>query len=167
MRVDIGNDLMTRVLLGGLVSTVLMLGGCALEDGEEWAPEVGDEADIAGSPEALVGAPQYDGVAEEESTVEVLAGTCSSGSVCMWEDPGYNGSKYVDQPGHVGSYQIDGWDGDNEISAVMNKTGRCVRLYDNDNWTGTSYFIEKDGSRSNLEQNGYDNEAESYRIFDC
>lgn len=95
------------------------------------------------------------------------AGSCNAGSVCMWEDPGYNGEKYVDQPGRSGSYEIDGWDGDNEISSVINKTGKCVRLYDNDGHTGTSYFIEKGGSRTNLEQNGYDNEAESYKIFGC
>ena len=95
------------------------------------------------------------------------AGTCADGSVCMWEDPGYNGSKYVDQPGNAGNYQIDWWNGDNEISSVINRTGKCVRLYDNDDWSGTSYFIEKGGPRSDLEQNGYDNYAESYTIFSC
>jgi hypothetical protein len=95
------------------------------------------------------------------------AGTCASGSVCMWEDPDYSGSKYVDQPGTPGKYQIDWWNGDNEISSVINLTGRCVLLYDNDDWTGSSYFIEKGGSRPNLEQNGYDNDAESYEIYDC
>lgn len=95
------------------------------------------------------------------------AASCADGSVCMWEDPSYTGEKYVDQPGNVGSYDIDWWDGDNEITSVINNTGKCVRLYDNDNWTGTSYLIEKDGKRANLEQNGYDNQAESYRISDC
>jgi hypothetical protein len=95
------------------------------------------------------------------------AGTCASGSVCMWEDPGYNGSKYVNQPGNSGSYEIDGWNGDNEITSVINNTGKCIRLYDNDGWSGTTYYIEKGGSRSNLQQNGYDNEAESYKIYSC
>ncbi|HEU5156473.1 MAG TPA: peptidase inhibitor family I36 protein [Streptosporangiaceae bacterium] len=94
-------------------------------------------------------------------------GTCANGSVCMWEDAGYSGSKYVDQPGNPGKYQIDWWNGDNEISSVINRTGKCVRLYDNDNWSGTSYFIEKAGSRWDLERNGFDNEAESYTIFNC
>lgn len=101
------------------------------------------------------------------------AGTCASGYVCMWEDPNYNGEKYVSQPGDVGSYEIDGWDGDNEISSVINRTGKCIRLYDNDGWSGTTYKIGKvvsggdNGKRPNLEQNGFDNEAESYKIYSC
>jgi hypothetical protein len=95
------------------------------------------------------------------------AADCADGHVCMWEDPGYGGSKYVDQPGNPGRYDIDWWNGDNEISAVISKTGKCVKLYADDNWGGTSYFIEKGGSRPDLEQNGFDNDAESYEIYNC
>ncbi|MGQ0776052.1 MAG: peptidase inhibitor family I36 protein [Pseudonocardiales bacterium] len=89
-----------------------------------------------------------------------------NGAVCMWEDAEYSGSLYVNQPADVGKYQIDGWDGDNEISSVVNNSNKCVRLYDNDNWTGDSYTVEKNGARGNLAHNGFDNQAESYRILD-
>jgi hypothetical protein len=93
---------------------------------------------------------------------------CSENYVCMWEDPGYNGSRYVRQYKSSGYYQIDGWDGDNEISSVKNYTGKCVRLYDNDDHTGDSYRIDKNvRTISNLEEVGFDNDAESYRIYNC
>ncbi|UOE21717.1 peptidase inhibitor family I36 protein [Thermobifida halotolerans] len=94
--------------------------------------------------------------------------SCPNNYVCMWEDPGYNGSLYVKQYKTSGYYQIDGWDGDNEISSVKNYTGKCVRLYANDDHTGNSYRIDKNVREiSNLEQVGFDNDAESYRIFSC
>jgi hypothetical protein len=96
------------------------------------------------------------------------AGSCTENYVCMWEDPGYNGSRYVKQYKTSGYYQIDGWDGDNEISSVKNYTGKCIRLYDNDDHTGNSYVIHKNvRAISNLEENGFDNDAESYRIYSC
>jgi hypothetical protein len=97
------------------------------------------------------------------------AGNCLNGYVCMWEDPGYTGSLYVEQPNQNGRYEIDGWNGDNEISSVVNNTGKCIVLYANDGWTGRTHSIQKSGTaklRSNLQLNGYDNEAESYGIFD-
>ncbi len=96
-----------------------------------------------------------------------MAADCAEGHLCMWEDPGYSGSQYVDQPGNPGRYEIDWWNGDNEISSVINKTGKCVTLFADDSWQGTSYFVEKGGSRPNLEQNGFDNDAESYEIYNC
>src|SRR4051812_23368489 len=57
------------------------------------------------------------------------AADCADGHLCMWEDPGYSGSQYVDQPGNPGRYDIDWWNGDNEISSVINKTGKCIKLY--------------------------------------
>lgn len=95
------------------------------------------------------------------------AGDCDRGNVCMWEDPHYSGSKYVDQPGNPGYYNIDWWDGDNEISSVVNNTDKCVTLYDEDDWSGNTYTIEKGGWRADLTQNGFDNSAQSYRIFNC
>ncbi len=86
----------------------------------------------------------------------------------MWEDPGYNGSRYVNQYKRSGYYQIDGWDGDNEISSVKNYTGKCIRLYANDGYNGDSYVVDKRVEHiSNLEHVGFDNEAESYRIYTC
>ena len=100
-------------------------------------------------------------------TGPAAAADCVDGSVCRWEDPGYSGSKYVDQPGNSGRYDIAWRNGDNEISSIINKTGKCVKLYADDNWVGTSYLIEKGGSRSGLERNGFDNDAESYEIYSC
>lgn len=102
------------------------------------------------------------------SAAAAAAGSCSENYVCMWEDPGYNGSLYVKQYKTSGYYGIDGWDGDNEISSVKNYTGKCVRLYDNDDHTGDSYTIHKSVREiSNLEHNDFDNDAESFRIYSC
>lgn len=96
---------------------------------------------------------------------------CPEHYVCMWEDGNYTGSMYVYQPGnlpdHVGLYEIDWWDGDNEISSVKNNTGKCVRLFADDGGGGRTYFIERAGTRSDLALNGFDNEAESYAILNC
>jgi hypothetical protein len=92
---------------------------------------------------------------------------CPNRYVCMWEDPNYSGSMYVRQASTPGSYNIGSWNGDNEISSVYNNSDNCVRLYDNDNYTGTSYYINIRTLLPNLTQNGYDNEAESFKIIDC
>ncbi|MGI5163652.1 peptidase inhibitor family I36 protein [Spirillospora sp. CA-253888] len=96
------------------------------------------------------------------------AASCPSGYVCMWEDPYYGGDLYVQQSAINGRHEIDGWNGDNEISSVINNTGKCVVLYANDGWSGRTHPIQKSGTqrlRPNLQLNGYDNEAESYGIF--
>jgi hypothetical protein len=91
---------------------------------------------------------------------------CPSYYICMWEDPNYRGSMYVRQPANTGSYDIDGWDGDNEISSVINNSPSvCVRMYDNDRWTGTTYALGKSEWASSL--GSFDNEAESYKIYSC
>jgi hypothetical protein len=90
---------------------------------------------------------------------------CPDSYVCMWEDPYESGSLYVYQPGNAGSYEIDWWDGDNEISSVVNRTGKCIILYDGDDQTGSSYTINATTTRLyNLSLNGWDNRAESYNI---
>ncbi|MFI6520571.1 peptidase inhibitor family I36 protein [Spirillospora sp. NPDC050679] len=96
------------------------------------------------------------------------AASCPSGYVCMWEDAYYGGDKYVEQPAINGHHEIDGWNGDNEISSVVNNTGKCIVLYANDGWSGRTHPIQKSGAqrlRADLQLNGYDNEAESYGIF--
>ncbi|WSQ11260.1 peptidase inhibitor family I36 protein [Streptomyces sp. NBC_01231] len=62
-------------------------------------------------------------------------GYCGAGRVCMWEDGNYEGSRYVDVTAG-GPYDIDGWNGDNEISSVDNASGLYIVMYDNDNLTG-------------------------------
>jgi hypothetical protein len=96
------------------------------------------------------------------------AGTCSEHYVCMWEDTNYSGSRYVRQYKTSGYYGIHYWDGDNEISSVKNYTGKCVRLYANDDHSGDSYLIHKDVREiSDLKENDFNDEAESYRIYSC
>ncbi|SCF46972.1 Peptidase inhibitor family I36 [Micromonospora mirobrigensis] len=99
------------------------------------------------------------------------AGTCSSGKICMWEDFSYNGSKYVDYtPGSISNdkYEINGFNGDNEISSVINNTDKCAVLYDNDGFSGTRITIGKKTSVSNLRTfANFDNEAESFALVSC
>jgi hypothetical protein len=68
----------------------------------------------------------------------------------------------------VGSYDIDGWDGDNEISSIINESRTlCVTLYNNDNFTGSTYRMSPDGSNPRLSNANFDNKAESFRIHKC
>jgi hypothetical protein len=93
-------------------------------------------------------------------------GDCyAAGQVCMWEDPGAQGSNYVAHSATVGKYEIGGFNGDNEISSIVNATGYCVTLYDNDGWTGTSKTFQPHTELLNF--GSYDNEAESYKIWAC
>ncbi|SDM34322.1 peptidase inhibitor family I36 protein [Allokutzneria albata] len=57
---------------------------------------------------------------------------CAANRVCMWEDAGYSGSRYVNQKGASGTYDIDGWNGDNEISSLINRTSCKLTLYSAD-----------------------------------
>lgn len=63
-------------------------------------------------------------------------GDCPANHVCMWEDAGYGGDRYVDsaapQPGASTWIDVDGWNGDNELSAVVNNTGCYVEGYSDD-----------------------------------
>jgi hypothetical protein len=92
---------------------------------------------------------------------------CPNNYICMWEDPWFVGSMYVKQPAKAGNYEIGAWNGDNEISSLRNKTNLCVRLYDNDGWSGTSRTFGKDAWEGKLELRDYDNEAESFSLFAC
>ncbi len=90
----------------------------------------------------------------------------AAGSVRMWEDPDYTGSQYVDAtPANCpDGCDIDGWDGDNEISSVRNETACTVRLYADDNFGGRSVDLAANTSYSNLELIGFDNDAESFQF---
>jgi hypothetical protein len=90
----------------------------------------------------------------------------AAGSVRMWEDPDYSGDKYVDAtPANcTDGCDIDGWDGDNEISSVRNETACTVRLYADDNFGGRSVDLAANSSYSNLELQGFDNDAESFEF---
>lgn len=85
----------------------------------------------------------------------------------MWEDPGYSGEHYVAaQPANCPTgCDIDGWDGDNELSSAKNTTDCTVRLYDLDGYGGSYVDLSAMTYYSNLEQLGFDNKAESYKFF--
>lgn len=90
----------------------------------------------------------------------------AAGNVRMWEDPGYTGEQYVDTtPANCSDgCDIDGWDGDNEISSVRNETNCIVRLYADDNLGGRSVDLAANTAYTNLELQGFDNDAESYEF---
>ncbi|MCP3803620.1 peptidase inhibitor family I36 protein [Allokutzneria sp. A3M-2-11 16] len=97
---------------------------------------------------------------------------CAQDHVCMWEDPTWSGSRYVHQVGVTGDYGIGGWNGDNEISSVVNYSACTITLYNNDSpgsstrqWTirrkseirNLKTLKDRDGVNAN-------DDAESYRI---
>ncbi|WP_168801628.1 peptidase inhibitor family I36 protein [Glycomyces buryatensis] len=86
---------------------------------------------------------------------------CDQGRVCMFEDNHYTGSKYSNwKPTGAGKYQIDGWDGDNEISSVANMSNYAVYLYANDDYTDFLICIPADSYEGDLVYY-LDNDAES------
>lgn len=93
---------------------------------------------------------------------------CPNDHVCMYEDPQMGGSLYVNQR-YVGNgrFEIDGWDGDNEISSVINNTNASIKIYSNDGWGGNWHCVGPKGTRSNLENNNFDNTAESWAFAGC
>jgi len=105
-------------------------------------------------------------------TPAFAAGTCSNTNICMFEDSGYNGSKYVDyHPGSVpqDKFEIDWWNGDNEISSVINNSGKYAIIFPDDGWDGDSADIICIGpgvSVSNLRNQPYDfnDDAESFML---
>jgi len=102
--------------------------------------------------------------AQEGSVVDAQDWSCDSGRMCMYEDSNYTGSKYVNwkPTGTNQKYQIDGWNGDNEITSLINNTGYNIRIYDNDDYSGYSICVAPHKSITNL-KNGwvFNDEAES------
>jgi len=91
-------------------------------------------------------------------------GYCPTNRVCMWEDTNYQGDRWVDTtvgaPGWF--YDIDWWDGDNEISSIDNSTGNYIQVWGNDNPTGSSYCVRPHSRHSSL--GSFDNDAESFVV---
>lgn len=104
--------------------------------------------------------------AQAQAQSQTAAAGCGADFICMWEDANYTGSKYVDlyavSPVNVGALvDIDGWDGDNEISSVSNRTRFHILMYDNDNGTGFLGCITPGQSIPSLWRN---DEMESFRF---
>lgn len=98
-------------------------------------------------------------------------GYCSRQAVCMWEDNRYRGDLYVkqNQPPRERCdvtliYDIDGFNGDNEISSVDNATDFDVVLFADDDGQGATLVIPEHQRYYGV--GSFDNDAESY-AFRC
>ncbi|GHH07477.1 peptidase inhibitor family I36 protein [Streptomyces lanatus] len=80
--------------------------------------------------------------AAEGAPASTRALECDTGRLCMFEDQDYTGDQYNWKPTGVNQkHQIDGWNGDNEISSVINRTRYNIKLYDNDDYSGRSICL--------------------------
>ncbi|WKU05616.1 peptidase inhibitor family I36 protein [Micromonospora sp. HUAS LYJ1] len=112
----------------------------------------------AQNPTAVAAAPPGGG----GKAVVIMDSTCPSNHVCLWEDFNYTGSKYVDytqgtNPGD--KFDIDGWNGDNEISSAKNNTGLILVLWDNDNYTAHCRGTSGDDARRVADSRAPDTKA--------
>lgn len=112
------------------------------------------------------------GTAQAETAVEAepRAGGCANNYVCGWEDKNYGGDKWVNwKVGAVGTvYEVDGWNGDNEISSISNESGKLLRLYAGDNATGYSICFAKETDAKDLSDLGggqsFNDQIESIKV---
>ncbi|WP_168200945.1 peptidase inhibitor family I36 protein [Allokutzneria sp. NRRL B-24872] len=81
--------------------------------------------------------------------------------LCMWEDDWYADTLYAKSAAVSGCLEIAGWNGDNEISSLINNTGHTVRLYADDGCQGRSLPLGP-GYYPELSRLGFNNEVESY-----
>jgi hypothetical protein len=108
--------------------------------------------------------------AETTTEAETRAGGCSNNYVCMWEDSNYSGDKWVNwRVGSVGTvYEVDGWDGDNEISSISNESGRTLKLYADDGATGAWICFGPETDVRNLSDLGggrsFNDQIESFKV---
>lgn len=89
---------------------------------------------------------------------------CGTGNICMWEDANYTGDRYVSIRGRPGTYDIDGWNGDNEITSVANATGMWVVLYADDECTDYLWTIRPNTSNPQLPGSAND-DAECFQAY--
>jgi len=91
------------------------------------------------------------------------AGTCDAMYVCMWEDSGYGGDKWVNwRPTSEGEiFEIGGWNGDNEISSALNRSSFAIEVYADDGAEGDSFCIHPYQPIQNFQEVGFNDDAES------
>ncbi|WP_020526061.1 peptidase inhibitor family I36 protein [Catelliglobosispora koreensis] len=98
------------------------------------------------------------------------AGDCADNRVCMWEDSGYSGDRWVNYAdGSLSNNRmdIDGWNGDNEISSVKNETGKWVVVWENDDWTNRLFCLGPEADVSDISATfgwGANDDAESFSL---
>jgi Peptidase inhibitor family I36 len=95
--------------------------------------------------------------------------TCwGAGRACLYEDAGWQGDEYgrVSSPGY---YELGGWNGDNEISSLLNNTPYCLTIYSSDGWSGRTWTLGPYDDIGTLDDNGiyFNDDAESYRLWSC
>ncbi len=92
-----------------------------------------------------------------------------AGQVCMWEDGGAQGDNWVTRSGaKTGKWEIPAWNGDNEISSVLNATKYCLTLYANDGWTGRTLTLRPHTYLGNMKTGyNFNDDAESYKLYSC
>ncbi|MFB9903395.1 peptidase inhibitor family I36 protein [Allokutzneria oryzae] len=103
------------------------------------------------------------------------ASSCPDKHVCMWEDSGYTGSRYVKQKAANGTYDIDGFNGDNEISSLKNRTSCTLTLYSADDPKASAFkwTVAPGKSISNLKNlkdskgNHANDGVQSYKLSGC
>jgi hypothetical protein len=102
-------------------------------------------------------------VAPAQADERADASICAGGRICMWEDSNYSGSRYANwAPTGTGQkYQLDGWDGDNEITSLVNNTRYKIRVYDNDDYSGESRCLDPGEEVRNLKDWDFNDKIES------
>jgi hypothetical protein len=92
---------------------------------------------------------------------------CADGYVCAWEDPFGGGTQYVEQPAVAGRYEIDWWNGDNELSHIANNTHCKVTWYKDDGQSGASWTMDPGSFSRDLRGSSWNDNIESYMIWGC
>lgn len=86
--------------------------------------------------------------------------------VCLYEDAGWNGDEY----GRVstrGFRELGGWNGDNEISSVLNDTPYCLWLYAGDEMGGRWLKVGPKQGVGTLKDKNFNDDVESYMVDRC
>jgi hypothetical protein len=105
------------------------------------------------------------GVVSAAAPAQADIRNCPGGNVCMWEDSNFSSDMYVSQMVRPGQYEIDWWNGDNEISSLVNNGGCQVVVYDGDALTGSALVVPPHRQYADLDSIGWDNRAQSFEVL--
>jgi hypothetical protein len=85
---------------------------------------------------------------------------------CLYEDAGGQGDEYG-RKSNRGNYELGGWDGDNEISSIVNGSGWCATIYSDDGQKGRTLTVKPGRELNQLKDWDFNDDAESYRLHSC
>ncbi|MFB9527700.1 peptidase inhibitor family I36 protein [Nonomuraea roseola] len=85
---------------------------------------------------------------------------------CLYEDAGSQGDEYGRKTS-LGDYELGGWNGDNEISAIANYSAWCATIYSNDGQKGRTLTVRPGRTLNQLKDWDFNDDAESYRLHRC